>query len=146
MTAPPRVDFYVLPGDAPAARDQLGCRLAEKACKMGHQVYLHAESEAHARRLDELLWTFRAGSFLPHALLGDDPQPPPQVLIGNAGGAAPPARDVLINLAADMPDFFDRFGRVAEIVDQSEDVKQAGRERFRRYREHGCQPETHKLD
>lgn len=146
MTAPPRVDFYVLPGDAPAARDQLGCRLAEKACKMGHQVYLHADSEAHARRLDELLWTFRAGSFLPHALLGDDPQPPPQVLIGNAGGAAPPARDVLINLAADMPDFFDRFGRVAEIVDQSEDVKRAGRERFRRYREHGCQPETHKLD
>ncbi|MCC6302115.1 MAG: DNA polymerase III subunit chi [Gammaproteobacteria bacterium] len=146
MTAPPRVDFYILPGDAPAARDQLGCRLAEKACKMGHKVYLHTESEAHARRLDELLWTFRAGSFLPHALLGDDPQPAPPVLIGRTGGAEPPARDVLINLATAMPDFLDRFGRVAEIVDQSAEVKQAGRERFRRYRELGCQPETHKLD
>ncbi len=91
MTAPPRVDFYILPGDAPAARDQLGCRLAEKACKMGHKVYLHTESEAHARRLDELLWTFRAGSFLPHALLGDDPQPAPPVLIGRTGGAEPGA-------------------------------------------------------
>ncbi len=146
MTASPRVDFYILPGDAPAARDLLCCRLAEKACKMGHKVYLHADSEAHARRLDELLWTFRSGSFLPHALLGDDPQPPPQILIGHAGGAAPPARDVLINLAAEIPPFFDRFERVAEIVDQSAAVKQAGRERFRRYREHGCQPETHNLD
>ncbi|MBK8162668.1 MAG: DNA polymerase III subunit chi [Gammaproteobacteria bacterium] len=142
----PRVDFYILPGETPAARDLLCCRLAEKACKMGHKVYLHADSEAHARRLDELLWTFRAGSFLPHALLGDDPQPPPQVLIGSAGGAAPPARDVLINLAAAVPDFFDRFERVAEIVDQSSEVKQAGRERFRRYRERGCAPETHNLD
>jgi DNA polymerase-3 subunit chi len=141
----PRVDFYILPGDAPAARDLLCCRLAEKACKKGHTVYLHTDSEAHARRLDELLWTFRAGSFLPHALAHDDPNPSPPILVGS-GGAAPPARDVLINLADTVPDFFSQFERVAEIVDASAAGKEAGRSRFRFYRDHGCQPASHNMD
>jgi DNA polymerase-3 subunit chi len=145
MTATPRVDFYILPGETPAARDLLSCRLAEKACKKGRKVYLHTDSEAHARRLDELLWTFRAGSFLPHALTRDDQNPSPPILIGS-GIEAPPVNDVLINLAAAVPAFFSQFERVAEIVDQAADVKQAGRERFRYYREQGCQPASHTLD
>jgi DNA polymerase-3 subunit chi len=140
-----RVDFYILPGEAASARDLLSCRLAEKACKMGHKVYLHTDSEGHARQLDELLWTFRPGSFLPHALLRDVPPVPPMILIGS-GDAEPPVSDVLINLAAAVPPFFDRFERVAEIVDQAPEVKQAGRERFRYYRERGCEPESHKMD
>jgi len=139
-----RIDFYILPGETPAARDLLSCRLAEKACKKGHKVYLHADSAAHALRLDELLWTFRAGSFLPHALTHDDPDPATPILIGS-GAEAPPVRDVLINLAAAVPPFFGQFERVAEIVDQAADVKQAGRERFRHYREQGCQPESHTI-
>lgn len=141
----PRVDFYILPGEASTARDLLSCRLAEKACKMGHKVYLHTDSEAHARQLDELLWTFRPGSFLPHALLRDRPPAPPMILIGS-GDTEPPVSDVLINLAAAVPPFFDRFERIAEIVDQAPAVKQAGRERFRYYRERGCEPESHKMD
>jgi hypothetical protein len=31
-------------------------------------------------------------------------------------------------------------------VDQEPAVKQAGRERFRYYRERGCEPESHKMD
>lgn len=140
-----RVDFYILPDENAAARDLLSCRLAEKACKMGHKVYLHTASEAHSRQLDELLWTFRAGSFLPHALSADAAQPPPPILIGS-GGEAPPVHDVLINLAAAVPAFFSQFERVAEIVDQGAAAKQAGRERFRFYREHGCQPASHNID
>jgi DNA polymerase-3 subunit chi len=145
MTRLPRVDFYILPGETPAARDLLSCRLAEKACKKGHKVYLHTDSEAHARRLDELLWTFRAGSFLPHALTHDDPNPSPPILIGS-GSEAPPVPDVLINLAAGVPPFFAQFERVAEIVDQAAEIKQAGRERFRFYREQGCQPDSHAIE
>lgn len=138
----PRVDFYILSDENPSARDLLSCRLAEKACKQGHRVYLHAESEGHARQLDELLWTFRAGSFLPHALLRDNPQPTPPVLIGS-GTEAPPVTDVLINLAAAVPDFFGQFTRIAEIVDPA--AKEAGRTRFRFYRDHGCHPESHNI-
>jgi DNA polymerase-3 subunit chi len=139
----PRVDFYILTGETPAARDLLSCRLAEKACKQGHRVYMHTESDAHARRLDELLWTFRAGSFLPHALLRDATQPPPPILIGS-GAEPPPVQDVLINLAAEVPEFFGQFERVAEIVDPA--AKEAGRARFRFYREHGCQPDSHTIE
>ena len=144
MTTLPRVDFYILPAEDPAARDLLACRLTEKACKMGHKVYLHTDTAGHARQLDELLWTFRAGSFLPHALADGAPEPAAPILIGS-GDAAPPVRDVLINLAAAVPPFFGQFERVAEIVDQSAEVKQAGRERFRFYRDQGCPPESHTI-
>jgi DNA polymerase-3 subunit chi len=139
-----RVDFYILSGSAPDARERLSCRLAEKAYKLGHRVYLHAESPAQAQRLDELLWTFRDGSFVPHALEGDRVDPPPPILIGSSEAAARDA-DLLITLSASVPPFYERFPRVAEIVDQTEDSRRAGRERFRFYRERGLEPQSHPL-
>ena len=135
-----RVDFYILPDPAPDARERLSCRLAEKAYKMGHTVYLHADSESQAQRLDDLLWTFRAGSFVPHARGGGQPSP---VLIGS--GEAPGAADLLITLSAAVPAFYERFTRVAEIIDGNEDNKRAGRERFRFYRGRGLEPQSHHL-
>jgi DNA polymerase III subunit chi len=70
-----RVDFYVLPDADPAQRPLLACKLAEKAYGQGLKVYIHTATEGEALHLDELLWTFRAGSFLPHAIVkpGTDP-------------------------------------------------------------------------
>ncbi|MEZ5578324.1 MAG: DNA polymerase III subunit chi [Candidatus Competibacteraceae bacterium] len=42
------------------------CRLADKAYGLGHTVYLFTASEARAAALDDLLWTFRQDSFVPH--------------------------------------------------------------------------------
>ena len=138
-----RVDFYILSDSAPDARERLSCRLAEKAYKMGHRVYVHAESPAQAQRLDELLWTFRDGSFVPHALGADRTDPPPPILIGS--GETADEADLLITLSPTVPPFFERFARVAEIVDQNEDSRRAGRERFRFYRERGLEPQSHSL-
>lgn len=141
-----RIDFYILSDAAPGARDHLACRIAEKAYKAGHRVYLLAESAPHAARLDELLWTFRDGSFVPHGLDTAQADPATPILIGAAGTQTPAAADVMINLAPAAPGFFERFERVAEIVDASPEGRQAGRERFRFYREQGLQPNSHNID
>ncbi len=141
--APMRIDFYILSDESPNARERLSCRLAEKAWKLGHTVYLHAGSEAEAAGIDELLWTFRDGSFVPHGRAGETGEPPP-VLIG-AGDRPPADADVLINLSAGVPDFYARFPRIAEIVAPSAPDRAAGRERFRFYRERGHEPQSHKL-
>ncbi len=142
--APVRIDFYILSDESPNARERLCCRLAEKAWKLGHSVYLHAGSEAEASALDELLWTFRDGSFVPHGLSAEAVKPAPPVLIG--AGAAPAAgADVLIHLCADVPEFYARFQRIAEIVAAPAPDRAAGRERFRFYRERGHQPQSHNL-
>jgi DNA polymerase IIIc chi subunit len=53
--------------------------------------------------------------------------------------------DVLISLAPEVPTWFSRFTRIAELVGAAEDDKVRGRERFRFYRERGYPLETHNL-
>ena len=140
----PRVDFYVLPDHKDNGRALLACRLADKAYGLGHTVYVFTASEARAAALDDLLWTFRQDSFVPHErypLVGEEGSP---VLVGTAAPATVEAQ-VLINLADALPEGFERYDRVVELVDQHPEVLAQSRERFRQYREQGCAPETHKL-
>ena len=140
----PRIDFYVLPDQKENGRALLACRLADKAYGLGHTVYVFTASEARAAALDDLLWTFRQDSFVPHErypLMGEEGSP---VLVGTAAPATVEAQ-VLINLADALPEGFERYDRVVELVDQHPEVLAQSRERFRQYREQGCAPETHKL-
>ncbi len=146
-----RIDFYVLPDADPAQRPLLACKLAEKAYSQGMKVYIHTASEHDTQHLDELLWTFRDGSFLPHAMVkpesdpaGSDPGFTPPILLGH--DHEPTAHtDVLINLGDEIPLFFGRFERVTELVDQRPELLTQSRERFRFYRDRGYEPNSHKL-
>ena len=140
-----RVDFYILGEQAQGNRFTLACRLAEKAWRGGHRIYLHADNQADARHLDRLLWTYRDASFVPHGLSGEvDPQLNP-VLVGwkDEGGEE---HDVLINLATDVPAFFSRFERVAELIDHDQQVRKAGRQRYRFYKDRGYPLNDHRID
>jgi DNA polymerase-3 subunit chi len=139
---PIRIDFYVLESAEPGGRERLACRLAEKAYGLDHSVHALTATEDAARELDELLWTFRAGSFVPHELQGAATEAP--VVIGCDPADAPQA-DLLINLTDEVPSCFDRFARVAEIIDADEGHRRAGRERFAFYRDNGYQPQTHRI-
>jgi len=139
-----QLDFYILKAPYPGDRYQFACRLTEKVYGLGRRVYLHAGSDGEARHLDRLLWTFRDGSFVPHGLLGNaDPRLTP-VLLGS--GRDPTGEDdVLINIAPEVPAFFSRFQRVAEIVDGDPERLRADRARFRFYRERNHPVHTHEL-
>jgi len=140
----PRVDFYILPDAAPENRRRRVCQLADKAYSLGHRVYILAESAGQAQLLDDQLWTFRQGGFVPHALLPAPPEDESPVLIGWESTPVVIA-DVLINLQPEAPADFERFQRVAEVVNQEPAILAASRERFRFYRSRGLTPETHKL-
>ena len=139
-----RVDFYVVPGTEASARLRFACRLTEKAYGLKHRVHLHTASAAEAERLDELLWTYRQGSFIPHDLMASTPDDSSPVTIGD-GEHQDPAGDLLINLGDTIPAFFDQFARVAEIIDGTEDCRRLGRERYGVYRDNGYQPNTHQI-
>ncbi len=140
-----RVDFYVLGARTQGDRFSFACRLADKIYQQGRRVYLQASTDAEARHLDRLLWTFRQGSFVPHGLQTEmDPVVTP-VLIGHTDQAGEEC-DVLINLSADIPGFFSRFERVAEVIDQDPQIRTAGRERFRRYRDRGYPLTSHVIN
>jgi DNA polymerase III subunit chi len=140
----PRVDFYVTEDVSPRARLRTACRVVEKAYLAGQTVLVwHTEVE-ELREFDELLWTFSDGSFVPHEPLtagGFDSAP---VLL-SAGTPPPGSVDVLVNLAADVPACASVAQRVAEFIDGDPDRRQAGRARFRAYKDRGLQPATHTL-
>ena len=140
-----RIDFYLVREPAADAGEVTACRIAEKAWSRGHRVHVHTDSPDSARRLDDLLWTWRDESFVPHSRCeGDETEGGSPVTIG--WRKVPEfADDLLLNLDVRVPEGFARFSRIAEIVDGREASIAAGRERYRRYREHGCEPSTHRL-
>ena len=105
-----RIDFYILDTGAVQDRYLLSCRIAEKAWKENHRVMIQAASEQEARHLDQLLWTFRDQSFVPHGLLPVADTTTTPVIIGWNADAGE-ERDILITLG----DFCSLFvaGRVA---------------------------------
>ena len=143
-----RVDFYVLEDAGDAARERFACRLVEKACRLKHKVFVHAGSEAAAHRLDALLWTFRDASFVPHVIdaagLDEALAAATPVRIG-AGGEPGFEAEILVNLGDEVPLFFSRFERVAEIVPGDPAARAASRERFRFYRDRGYTLTTHDI-
>ncbi len=139
-----RIDYYVSDDSAPNTRVMLACRLAEKAYEQQQRVYIHTASDEQARQVDDLLWTFKAGSFLPHGLTDTTKAADCTILIGH--DHQPDQHiDVLINLDEEVPGFFSRFTRVLEIVDNDEGKRSKARERYKFYRDRGYTLETHKL-
>ncbi len=140
-----KVDFYLLKQAGLPSRQSFACRLAEKAYRLKNTVHIHAGDRAGAERLDELLWTFRDGSFVPHhavfAPAGSQESP---VTIGCGDDDIAP-RDLLINLSDEVPAFAKAFPRVAELVTSDEDCKQLSRKRFAEYRDQGYALETHNV-
>ena len=142
-----RVDFYIVERPANEARLTVACRLAEKAVNQDHEVLINTASASESSRLDNLLWTFSQNSFLPHRVLGDDSvaDDGERVSIGSGREPEDGSWDLLINLAPEVPEFFSRFSRVAELVGAEEADKAAGRERFRYYRDRGYELRTHNV-
>lgn len=141
-----QVDFYILEASATQERLRTACRLAEKAWGMGHRVFIHTDCGETAKSVDDMLWTFRQDSFVPHARYSPEVDSPPAepVLIGD--GAAPGMDiDVLINLTETVPLFVDRSARVAEIVAGGEAARQSGRARYKSYRDRGLDIRRHNL-
>ena len=140
-----KVSFYILPDGSRSNRFTLACRLADKAYQQGPRVFVHTNSMDEARHMDRLLWTFRDGSFIPHGLIGKAEAAHTPVLIGH-GEDAEEEHDILINLNQQVPDFFSRFERVAEPIDQDAEIRKTGRTRYRFYKDRGYPLETHDIN
>ena len=137
-----QIDFYVLPRDGSLPVANAVGRIAEKALARGHRIFVSVGDEEQAHTFDSALWTFRAESFLPHALMSDDDKEPVSI-----GWSEPPLEqnDVLINTTGVILDYFSRFMRLAEIVAPDESSLASSRNAWRFYRDRGYSLTKHDL-
>jgi len=138
-----QIDFYVLPETTSDARWLFACRLIDKVHRLGHQVLVALDTESDAKAFDELLWTFKPESFIPHQLIGAGKAAAPVEITysGDAGAH----HGLLLNLSSDIPAYFSRFERLSEVVIQEPNALQTSRERFSFYKGRGYPIETRKL-
>lgn len=139
-----RIDFYQIDNDeAPLL---FACRLIDKVYRLGHRIFVYTESDRQSAQLDDLLWTFRADRFIPHAVQATDGRAASEatpVQIGHEG--EPDHQDVLVNLSSRIPDFFSRFDRVAEVVPLDENSRDAARQNYKFYKDRGYILDYHQM-
>ena len=109
-------------------------------------MYLQTADAGQAQRLDDLLWTFKDGSFLPHEIFAGGPASHARVLVLLGDAAAPAShRQLVVNLTDAIPAELEQYERVAEIVDVDPERKRIARERYKQYRDRGCTLESHNV-
>jgi len=141
----PRVDFYLSEEAGEAARLRLACRIAEKAYLAQQKVVVFSDDVSLIPKIDELLWTFGDGTFVPHDVVTRDGAVVEAPIALTSGPLPEGATQVLINIGAGVPPCFEKFERVAELLDARPDVRAAGRERFKTYRAKSIEPQTHNV-
>lgn len=135
----PQVDFHILKETSGLKSLHFVCELIEKAYNAKQKVFVRTQSDADTERLDRLLWTYDEQSFVPHSMVEDDS---PVVLSHEI--TPQKHREVLINLSTAVPEFYQDFSQIIEIVFGDAVVQQLARERFKYYRDQGLTINTHK--
>lgn len=139
------ISFYLLPSRSEKERQYFACKLIEKVYRTDHKIYVLTDTERQSRQLDDLLWTFRAGSFIPHHIYSDTPTDAENPVVIGSLSTNKNGQQTIVNLSSRCPENLDHANRVLEILDTNEGIKEAGRERYRYYQKLGLTIRTHKI-
>lgn len=118
------------------APDKLGyvCRFARKALRHGTRLAVLGSPE-QLKRLSSRLWSVSPSDFLAHAVEGDGAQivaASPIVLLEHLDSA--PHHEMLLNLGEAVPQGFERFARVVEVVSATDEQdRHLARLRWKQY-------------
>lgn len=131
-----QVEFYSVESEQNKLPFAHITEVVKRGYRKGQKVFIHTDSKKLAEKIDEILWTHDAKSFLPHQLVGEDEntKPPIEIGFGQQPNIHP---DILINLSSEVPLFFSHFNWVFEYAYGDDANKEKARTRFKFYRERG---------
>jgi DNA polymerase-3 subunit chi len=124
------------------------CRFLRKAFNAGAKVMVYGQSSL-LHELDVALWSLGPTDFVAHCL---DDAPPhvlsrsPIVLSADVSSiSGMPHHDVLLNLGDEIPNGFEKFERVIELVTVNEADRERARTRWKTYASKGYALVRHDL-
>ncbi|MGV3569422.1 MAG: DNA polymerase III subunit chi [Ramlibacter sp.] len=113
-------------------------RLVRRAAGTGAKVVVTGDAGV-LERLDAHLWTASPTDFFPHCHAGTAEahvlQASPVVLSASARGT--PHHEVLVNVGGGLPEGFEKFERLNEVVSQEGDDRAQARVRWKHYAARG---------
>jgi DNA polymerase III subunit chi len=135
-----QIDFHF---GAPDKLEYVG-RLLRKAVGRGARMVVYAQTE-FLSHLDNHLWGVSATDFISHGMAGDAVAARSAVVLTSELKENLPANAVLLNLAHEVPQGYESFARVIEVVSLDEEDRAMARARWRQYAQHGQTIEKHDL-
>ena len=117
------------------ATDKLAyvCRLLRKGVSQGHRLFVVSEPDG-VQRLDSALWAVSPSDFVSHCVGTQD-----AFLAAQSGVILAPALvsvpgvTTAVNLGAQVPEHFDQFERLIEVVSDDPSDRAEARERWKAY-------------
>lgn len=122
------------------------CRLLRKATATGARLVVRSNAGESAT-LDTALWNLSPTDFITHcdAAAAPDMRSRSSVLLVDADATLDTAFPILVNLADDVPEGFEQFARVIEVVSTDEQDRSLARLRWKHYTERGYAITRHDL-
>ena len=123
---------------------QLLCNLAEECFQTEKRILLMVHDDNQAVSLNRFLWTWKKGSFLPHAFDNGSVECFNEPIVISIRETNPNGASILIMGKPCSPEFIEQFELVidfAEIYDPR--LVEQSRERFRLYRDRGFNPQMY---
>jgi DNA polymerase-3 subunit chi len=109
------------------------------------KVSVLTASQIQAEAFDELIWQFPADKFIPHNLYGEGPSmgTPVEIIWHSAFLSMLKLRNtaVVINLSQHYIENIQNINHIIDFVPVNEDEKAQARERYKKYKQAGCQLE-----
>ncbi|MEM7304231.1 MAG: DNA polymerase III subunit chi [Pseudomonadota bacterium] len=141
-----QIDFYVVEDSAHDAWLRYACRLIEKAYTMGMHIHVNTADESMTLQMDDLLWTFRDRSFIPHQQTCEQNELCAVTLNHEAPkDSEKDTREVLVNLSSEVPENYQKYTRIVEIFASNDVMKQSARNRYKFYKNNGEEPTHHQV-
>ena len=119
-----------------ADRIQSAAQWLQQAWAKRQAVLVFVPDTEQATRLDRMLWTQPALSFVPHCR-SDVPLAAETTILLTDRLEDPAQEACLLNLSDNLPPSFSRFEHLVEIVSTADSDRLPARERFKFYRERG---------
>ena len=155
------INFYVSQQNGFENRLNIVYKLIGHALKRNLFIHIHTDNENMNKHVDAWLWTTNKVSFIPHQIINTSSADSSNNHSSNPIASISDGTvkiitisheyeplshcDYLINLSSQRPRFFSRFIKLAEVLDNSDDILSAGRKRYAFYRDRGYNLEYHKL-
>jgi len=144
------VDFYILPDDQLSNLQRYACQLAEIHWQSGKRVLIQTDGADDSQSLDDLLWSIRDDSFIPHGIATLEPSDQQQPILISHQKINDSNFQSIINLSSRAADLtkenINSDTNIEEILNQNELRKQAGRENYKIYRDFGYTLKHHTLE
>jgi DNA polymerase-3 subunit chi len=138
----PNLVFYVLETADAQSRELFLAKLLLKIQQQQRRADVRFETLDQAERFDHIAWQLPPDRYLGHSLAGHFPS---HIQL-HGPELIKPQGDVLINLHPELYTELSGFQRTIEVLDQSPERIEPGRERWRQYKQQGFTPVVHKIN